>query len=1136
MGTELLIPFIASVIITLLVRRLDRSNYRLSQIKKFTGKLSDDINQAAMTGIQSVKDTTIDLEIMNKQARKLISEVNGKSEEIKKLLESLKSNKDYLDSISNDLKGIVKLTNEIRTESEFVQEGMKVIQVQRDELKVVETELSDIQSEVHGLVHGFNEKLNSRTQDILESLASKIVELENLLEVKSDKVDESLTFLSESFKSKLKEETEMMIQETVGKVELANQKMDDFGNFVRDGEKTLEIKMMRFKDNTEAIADKIERLDARLEEKADSVGSAVTEKLNSFERKFQERLEAIYDQLTQNKEAFISGIKMEVDAIKAEIEGLSLETMTRRDEILNDTRRQAETMNASIQTFQEKYLEAENKLLRQADQKKSDLFKDIDRFEEEFRRVSENFKTDTEEKRDSINKLLINIETEMNKATSSIEMATREKFISLKNELEDSMLQLHNKKKAVFIDELGLIDQKIKDLGKETMLKIKSVDDHFFDLKNALLESAKDIIARVENEASRINDNLDKEKNRVDQKIEIFMDSWASELEKIKLRSQKDIEGLNDRLKSIHIEGKELVETFRSEYVNGKTRMEEVVKKYQEGLTVKTDSIVDDIQNRVKKSQDEAEVLLSRLQKAGLNLYEKQESLLTSYGEKLYKELQNKLEKARYESEELLEDIQKAGMNLLEKQEEKIDKLNNAIDERISRQLTIMLDKGQLQLGQLESKISNYLQDVKLNIENTIKNAKEDSERQISNFNTHIQKSFKDIEKANIEFLDSSRNEFTRTKEEFGRIRTGLDSDMGKITDIKKNLMEYLNEESDKIKNILSTMSEKMNMIDSYSYKLEQTEKTLKESESMMEKVSTMIEKVRSEGDNLSSYMKSLEMIKVTKKEIENELRSLDSHKLKIEQIENELERATNVCNIINERTEELHDKITTITSIDNKLIQIEKIQNEMESRISEIKVVNERLGEISTSIQNTNRSSDEVDEKLQRLMKEVEKLEIKELELIDNLSDIETKTQVINSRNLDFKSMDSKFDKVENLMSDLSARHKQVITMQSRIEKLKLETEEMKNGFENLLVEADDKFEKLSQFLTVVNNTVGNYETNLKPAQKKDKFSREDTELIKRKKATVLNLYQNFDWTTDTIAEKLNMEKALVDAIVNNK
>lgn len=48
MGIELLLPFIASVGITILLRRLDKSNYKLSQIKRFTGKVQEELNGIAL--------------------------------------------------------------------------------------------------------------------------------------------------------------------------------------------------------------------------------------------------------------------------------------------------------------------------------------------------------------------------------------------------------------------------------------------------------------------------------------------------------------------------------------------------------------------------------------------------------------------------------------------------------------------------------------------------------------------------------------------------------------------------------------------------------------------------------------------------------------------------------------------------------------------------------------------------------------------------------------------------------------------------------------------------------------------------------------------------------------------------------
>lgn len=108
---------------------------------------------------------------------------------------------------------------------------------------------------------------------------------------------------------------------------------------------------------------------------------------------------------------------------------------------------------------------------------------------------------------------------------------------------------------------------------------------------------------------------------------------------------------------------------------------------------------------------------------------------------------------------------------------------------------------------------------------------------------------------------------------------------------------------------------------------------------------------------------------------MESELRLLETHKLRIDQIENELARATNVCDLINQRTDELHDKISMITSVDQKLIEIERIQNELEFKLSEVKIVNERINDLTQSLNNTNKSTFEINDRVQKVLRSVEKL-----------------------------------------------------------------------------------------------------------------------------------------------------------------
>lgn len=113
--------------------------------------------------------------------------------------------------------------------------------------------------------------------------------------------------------------------------------------------------------------------------------------------------------------------------------------------------------------------------------------------------------------------------------------------------------------------------------------------------------------------------------------------------------------------------------------------------------------------------------------------------------------------------------------------------------------------------------------------------------------------------------------------------------------------------------------------------------------------------------------------------------------------------------------------------------------------------------------------------------------------------------------------------------MVDLSERHKQISTLQHRMEDLKSGAVVVKEDLEGLLSEADDKFEKLSGFLDAVGAVTD------PPQAGKSKDSSKD-HLIQRKKATVLNLYHNFQWSAETIAEKLNLETGLVNTILQSE
>ncbi|WP_423790272.1 SpiroCoCo family coiled-coil protein, partial [Leptospira ellisii] len=214
MGLELLLPFIASVGITILLRRLDKSNYKLSQIKRFTGKVQEELSDIALEKIQSVKDAGIDLEISLKQTRKLASDVHGLNDESRQLLESIKTNRDFLDSVARDLKEVVQLSSDIREESNAIQQGLLRMESGKKEIQLLDQKILDLRTEAEAVLEVFTDKVNLRSDELLQSLASKIVELEELLEIKNDKIDQGLSSIAGNYRESLESHSNSLMRES----------------------------------------------------------------------------------------------------------------------------------------------------------------------------------------------------------------------------------------------------------------------------------------------------------------------------------------------------------------------------------------------------------------------------------------------------------------------------------------------------------------------------------------------------------------------------------------------------------------------------------------------------------------------------------------------------------------------------------------------------------------------------------------------------------------------------------------------------------------------------------------------------------------------------------------------------------
>jgi chromosome segregation ATPase len=961
---------------------------------------------------------------------------------------------------------------------------MHQIKIQRDELYYTSQEVEGLKKEIKSLIKEMETAVQEKADELYDRLQVDSHDFQARLEKQSQENTEKLQRWSEDNRNRFDKD----LEELAGRFKAFESRMEEKQKEISN----VQTSVQEIARNTNQ---KMLEFEAHLIEKSDIAAQTVEERLSNYSKKFQDRLELIFDQANHSISTISKDMRQEVRVLREEVADIHNHYQEREAEFFKDYNARKAKLFEEFSQFVEnsqksldgkfsKYKEEADEIERvldRVDYKMEDKFESstnvlIDKISFLEKKVTDRYeilqkeantqkdlwfksfwddvntiKAETRDLKDNFDVrkdgLMSNLKKETDALQGNIDQIKNQYLESENKLLKDFETKKHEIERVLY--DSGI---RIKNLEEDILEKIKAVDQHFADLKEAVNESARDTLDQVEHRVMSIESKLDDEIRDKKKYLDTHSKEWNLELDKLKTKQFKQSEEIENRLSKINLEGKDLLESFKEEFIAGRSNLDHLYQSYSERLTERTDLIVLDVQNRIKNSQDEVDSMLARLQKSGLNLYEKQETLLAEFGEKLHRDLQGKLEKLKFESEELLEYIQKAGNNLLEKQEEKIDKFNSTLDERISKQLTILIDKGQLQLDALEARISAYVQEVKVNIENSLKNAREDSDRQISNFNGQVLKTFKEIETANNEFLDSARKDFSRTKEDFLKVKGSVELELSRVNELKNGIYTFLAEESSKLQ--------------SQKFKSEQI------------------------NENIVSAFKSMEDL--------------------------------------NRRTEELKEKIMLLTSIDDKIQYLQEVHSEFEVKVDQLAEVNVRINELIKNLETSERSGADVTGRISQILSEVNILQQKENELEENLENIDKRTAILQSRQQDIKSLESKFEKVEGLMMDLSTRHKQISTLQNRLESLKDKTETMKDTLEKLLEEADDKFEKLSDFLTVVDSVSAN--------GSKGKGTTKDSDVMKKKRATVIQLHENFDWPADTIAEKLNMEQSLVEAIINNK
>lgn len=506
------------------------------------------------------------------------------------------------------------------------------------------------------------------------------------------------------------------------------------------------------------------------------------------------------------------------------------------------------------------------------------------------------------------------------------------------------------------------------------------------------------------------------------------------------------------------------MENLINEY---KDQFETALAQNMESLNTQTASVFRDLQSKIKKNYNESDALFNKIQRVGENLFEKQEIILNEYGEKVIKDVNGKLIEVRKESDKVLENIQKVGAYLLEKQKKRIDEFLVNLESNLNSHSQEILDKQKQKLEEfdrtLEDKIAKETKAIYQLGEQHFDKVKQVNEEAIQS-----------LSQASQEITESSRQELTEAQTEFSKMKSDVDNGIKKIVILKNKTLNEMTTESEKIKTSVNTILEKASRLEKYGTMFKHMEMILSESERTYSNMTSMMDKIKEEEATVSEYIKNVEVLESAKKKTDEEIKNLEKQRHLISELRIDVDKTNDSYQFVKEKSEEIHDTVAIAQLISDKLNEIQNIQSVLEDKMSDLSSLSNKVNYLTSTVTTHTKKAQDFSDKVSNINKDIEFIEAKENELQRVFEEMDQKVSILNYKSLDIKFIESRFSKIENLMDDLSTRHKQIVTMQSRLD-------EMKKSLEYLMSEVDEKVNQLTSASSTVEPTVLSMNSRLK-------------------------------------------------------
>ncbi len=960
-----IITLVIVILILAIYRQLDRNNRSLEKIRRYSDKITDELDKFIDTKTVDVKNLSVELEVHQKTGREILRRIGVAEEGLSERSEGIRNISLRIDEYDTAINNLIGLTGKVDESMKRLQEESEYVDKTGKRLKDVQTRIDTIEKGLPLLTEKFRDlntgELEGLKNDLFREITGQVNELGDEISQSADSL-EAYTNSMEQAQS----EWESLEGETLERIrrgfdsltEEAATETDTLRKVIEDEYRTTVTRMDNYRENN---VQEVQNLESSLQvrmnnfkERADGVEAAYMEALSLAAERGRGLEDEVFLELKTYIQNQAHGLEKDMKTLFANEEKRSDESVQQLNIAMEETRARVTMWQSELS----KRLEDEVDALESGFKGYSDeiltklelLDGTVGQTQSERQRELEELITNTSDNLDSLK----------TKASSSIEsMETR-----IVNGMGDMDRQI-----GAYRDEINYRLSRLENIGDEVQL-----------LDENLRKSMAEIVSGVENDFVRAKEGIigyiDGENKEVENRVETMkegMGSLEKELDTLKSRAYENVS--------------EKLQVFEDDFfLNLKEREESIRKQlseWQDGidreLEVLTENSVNQRELVTKELAEQLKERISQLQNRTFTQYEKYEEQVTNYQdrineriglsersmdgleENLKKEIEDTRQNSHLEVNKIFTEHRTSVEAMMKKwerdwelavkdQEDRMEiefrELNTGMESAKS-EVTIWQTRTGQQMNEVEIQISDKFANLKSGAAETVNNIHKDFADQRNDFDAFfldLQKRSKDLE---IE-IDSKLKDFRNASSDMKDKVDGMQQRLfGKIEEDYNSLTVSLQEIDKKQKNFIS-QTKIFDRADSMKMALQENIEDLK---GELARISTQSREVKEAERKFLA-------IKKMNDEVSSKLSRFLTEKRRIEEMEGDFKKLINLSQSIDLKLDQVTTSHDSLQEIQIRIRNLEELEGEVSQKY-------DRLEKKKDLLEST---ADEVDRNFQKV------------------------------------------------------------------------------------------------------------------------------------------------------------------------